>query len=492
MFAAICSQLMKQLTLTVFILLALSLGAQAAEPAVATRPEPTAARGPNILIILADDMGYGDPTCFNPQSKIPTPNIDRLARQGMRFTDAHAPGSVCVPSRYGLMTGRYPLRMNGSPYKKALIERGRVTIASLLHDRGYITGMIGKWHLGFDGGSKFDYSKPLRGGPVDHGFDYFFGQHASLGMPPYFFIENDRCVGAPTGRISANDTLGRQGPHWLAGDIAPGFKLDEVLPTFTRKAIEHIDQLATAKKPFLLYVALPAPHTPWLPTEAFRGKSACGLYGDWVSQVDDTVGQVLAALDRSGTADNTLVFFTSDNGPVWYPTDVQKYAHSSSGVFRGMKQDAWEGGHRMPFIARWPGKIKPDSVSTRTLCFTDLLATFAAVTDTTLPAGAGEDSISFLPELLGEKQTGRESLVQGWKDSFSIRRGDWKLIPFLGSGGFSKPRHINPGPGKPAGQLYNLAADPGETKNLYAEYPEVVKELTTLLKHVREQGKARP
>jgi arylsulfatase A-like enzyme len=460
-----------------------------------------AADKPNILFILADDLGYGDVKCFNPQGKISTPNIDRLASQGMRFTDAHAPGAVCVPSRYGLLTGRYPFRPEHlNPGKGPLIEPGRVTLASLLRDHGYATAMVGKWHLGFDGGNQFDCSKPLRGGPCDRGFDYFFGQHASLDIPPYFYIENDRCVAAPTGQIAASSSPGWspiQGAFWRAGHIAPGFQHEEVLPTYTRKAVEHLNRRGKASdgKPFFLYVAFTAPHTPWLPTETFRGKSAGGMYGQWVAQLDDAVGQVLTAVDGGGLAENTLVFFTSDNGPVWYPDDVAKFGHSATGIFRGMKGDAWEGGHRMPFVARWPGRIAPGSTSPQAICFTDMLATFAALVGATLPVDAGEDSYSILPLLLQEKQTAfaREAtIIGGSKGSLTVRQGDWKLIPFLGSGGFSKPAKIKPRPGEPVGQLYNLADDPGEKKNLYAEKPGIVERLTALCEKYKMEGRCRP
>lgn len=455
---------------------------------------------PNIIFILTDDMGYGDPKCFNPNSKCATPHIDRLASQGMRFTDAHAAGPVCVPSRYGLITGRYPFRCTSlNPAKEPLIEPGRMTIASLLREQSYATAMIGKWHLGFDGGDKFDYSKPLRGGPFDHGFDYFFGQHASLDIPPYFYIENDRCVAAATDHIEAGsspDWTRIQGAFWRAGGIAPDLKLEDVLPTYTRKAVDYLADRGklSESKPFFLYLALTAPHTPWLPTEEFRGKSAGNMYADWVAQVDDSIGRVLKALDSSGLADNTLVFFSSDNGPVWYPDDVQKYGHASTGRFRGMKGDSWEGGHRMPFIARWPEKIKAGTENGELICFTDMLATFAELTAAKLPSGAGEDSFSFLPELLGEKSTNpaRKEMVLGWgKGNLFIRKGDWKLIPFLGSGGFSKPSKIKPAQGDPAGQLYNLADDPGETNNVYAAHPDIVKDLTDDTNRLRDQGHSR-
>jgi arylsulfatase A len=453
---------------------------------------------PNIVFILADDMGYGDPHCFNPNSKVPTPQLDRLAAEGIRFTDAHAAGPLCVPSRYGVITGCYPMRAASLvPKKGALIESGQVTIASFLRDHGYATGMVGKWHLGFNGGVPFDCSRPLRGGPVDHGFDYFFGQHASLDIPPYFFIENDHCVAAPTDYIHANhspDWTPIQGAFWRAGGIAPGFKMADVLPTYTRKAVEYIEHHGHDKKPFFLYAALTAPHTPWLPADKFRGRSGASLYGDFVAMTDDAVGQILGAIERAGLREKTLLFFSSDNGPVWFPRDVQKYGHSAAGIFRGMKGDSWEGGHREPFIVRWPGRIRPGSTSKQTICFTDLFATFAAVIGAEVPSGVARDSVSFLPALLGRKHYAhhREWLVMGWdKGNLAIRKGDWKLIPFLGSGGFTRPSHIKPKPGEPIGQLYNLAADPGETKNLYANRPMIVKELTSELDQLWDNRRSR-
>jgi arylsulfatase A len=482
---------MKHILITLAaVLLASTVALRAAEP-----------RRPNIVFILADDLGYGDPRCFNSKSKIATPNIDRLAREGMRFTDAHAPGAVCVPSRYGLLTGRYPFRNTGTrnPTQGALIEPDRATIASVLKASGYATAMIGKWHLGFVGGDQFDYSQPLRGGPVDHGFDYFFGQHASLDIPPYFFIENDRCIEPASGSVAASnspDWSPVQGAFWRAGKIAPGFKHIEALPTYTRKAVEYVERRAhDSARSFFLYLAFTAPHTPWLPTEAFRGKSLGGLYGDFVSQLDDAVGQVLAALDRAGLAGDTLVFFTSDNGPVWYPADVEKFGHAAAGGWRGMKGDAWEGGHRMPFIARWPGKIQPGTTCAETICFTDMIATFAALAGAKLPASAGEDSYDIGPMLRGEKRVAplREAaVVESSSGLLAIRQGDWKLIPQLGSGGFTKPARIKPAPGEPPGQLYNLADDPGEQKNRYAEKPEIVERLTALLEKYRREKRSAP
>ncbi len=455
---------------------------------------------PNILFILADDLGYGDLGCFNPQSKIPTPNLDRLAAQGLRFTDAHAPGAVCVPSRYGLLTGRYPFRRNGNPSQGPLIEPGRTTIASLLKEKGYATAMVGKWHLGFDGGIDFDCSRPLRGGPVDHGFDSFFGQHASLDIPPYFYIENDRCVAAPTETVAASsspDWSPIQGAFWREGKIGPGYKHEEVLARYTQKAVAFLESHSRKSpgQPFFLYLAFTAPHTPWLPLKPFQGKSQAGMYGDFVMQVDDAVGQVLLALDRSGGSDHTLVFFSSDNGPVWNPADVEKFGHRAAHIYRGMKGDAWEGGHRMPFLARWPGQVKPGSVSGETICFTDMLATFAALVGAGLPDGAGEDSFNFLPALLGQKP-GRPireaTILESSRGVLVLRQGDWKLIPRLGSGGFSQPAQVKAGAGEPEGQLYNLAADPSEQKNLHLEKPEVVQRLTALLEKIKKEGRSRP
>ncbi len=367
---------------------------------------PAIERFPNVVIILADDMGYGDPTCYNASSKTPTPNIDRLAAGGMRFTDAHAPGSVCVPSRYGLLTGRYPMRADLRPGKRACIAEGRMTIASLLRQNGYGTAMVGKWHLGFDGGPDHDWSQPLRGGPLDRGFDTYFGIPVSLDIPPYYYIKDRRPVAPPTLRIEASHTDGWtkiQGAFWRAGGIAPGFDHQQVLPRFGREAVAVIDLQVRGADPLFLYVALTAPHTPWLPLPKYRGKSQADIYGDFVVQVDDTVGQILAALDRNNLSDNTLIFFSSDNGPVWYHADERKFGHHSTGPMRGMKGDAWEGGHRVPFIARWPHRIPAGTTSNQTLCFTDMMATFAAVVDVALPAGAGEDSYNMLPVLLGEQ-----------------------------------------------------------------------------------------
>lgn len=451
---------------------------------------------PNIVILLVDDMGYGDPQCFNPRSKIATPNIDRLAREGMRFTDAHAPGPLCHPSRYGLITGRYPFRTDITRWpKQPLIEKGQMTIASLLKTKGYHTAMVGKWHLGF---REEGYDQPLRRGPADCGFDSFFGLRASTDISPYFYIRGDRAVIPPTNHIAEHHSAGwasNQGEFWREGGIAPDLELKDVLPRFTDEACAvinaHADQNPAARQPLMLYLAYPAPHTPWLPAAEFVGKSGAGMYGDFAMMVDAQIGRVLAALEKAGMTQDTLLVFASDNGPVWHPADVARFDHDAAGGLRGMKGDAWEAGHRMPFIVRWPGRVKARTVSDQTICFTDLLATFADICGDKLPVGAGPDSFSFLPVLEGRQPKGqpiRGPIVMqaGSSSAMTIRSGDWKLINQLGSGGFSNPKTIQPGPGEPAGQLYNLRADLAETNNLYLKHPEIVARLEAEMKRIVE------
>lgn len=460
------------------------------------RAQGAGAGRPNIVIIVADDLGYGDLGSYGA-TRVRTPNLDRLAAEGMRFTDAHAPAGVCIPSRYGLLTGRYPFRTEAHPDRGPVIEQGRMTIASLLKAHGYTTGLVGKWHLGFEGGANFDYTRPLRGGPVDRGFDSFFGIHASTDIPPYFYIRDDRVVAAPTEEIEAGSTPGWskiQGEFWRAGKIAPDLKLEDVMPRFVREAVTWLEQKTTGAnpKPFFLQVCFTAPHTPWLPVEAFRG-SPVGLYGDFLGQVDGSVGQILAALAKAGVADNTLVLFTSDNGPVWYPEDTQRLGHASAGNLRGMKGDAWEGGHRIPFIVRWPGRTPAGSVNATTFSFVDLLATLAELTGAPLPRDAGEDSFSVLPAFLGHTSQPRPPVVAlSSRKTLSLRDGNWKYIPALGSGGFSAPSVERPIEGGPTGQLYDLAKDPREQTNLWQQEPEVVARLKAQLNDYVTAGRTRP
>jgi arylsulfatase A-like enzyme len=452
-------------------------------------PAP-AAEKPSVVIILTDDMGYGDAGCYNPDSRIPTPHIDSLAEDGLRFTDAHAPGPLCHVSRYGLMTGRYPFRKEIRWKNNAVIDEDRLTLPGLLREAGYHTAMVGKWHLGFFEDEKFE--GPLRGGPADRGFETFFGIRASTDIPPYFYIRGTRAVMPPTGHIEANATEGWspiQGKFWRAGGISPDLKLDEVTPRFTEEAIEVIAKHSNSgsEKPLMLYLAYPGPHTPWLPAEEFVGATEVDLYGDFTHMIDAEIGKVLQALDDAKMSENTMVIFTADNGPVWYDEDVERFGHDSAGGLRGMKADAWEGGHRMPFIIRWPAGIEAGRVTDHTICFTDIFATLAEITGSEIPEGQAPDSVSFLPVLRDDTTEPREAIVMAaGRGHFLVRSGEWKLITGPGSGGFSRiPR------GEleklPPVQLYNLANDPGERKNLQADYPEKVNELSALLDEIRKR-----
>ena len=473
---------------------------------------------PNIIYILADDMGYGDLTCLNKASKIPTANMDRIAAEGIHFTDAHSPSAVCTPTRYGILTGRYCWRTHLKKgvlwgYSPALIEPQRLTVASLLKKHGYRTACIGKWHLGLDWATtdgkrpssrkeqtkaqNIDFAKPFGGGPNELGFDYFFGIGASLDMIPHLYIENDRAVEMPTLEIKKSPWPA----FYRGGPIAPGFKHIEVLPTITKKAVQFIEEHTkqSPENPFFLYFPLTAPHQPWVPVDFVKGRSRAGVYGDFVFQVDWTVGQVLDTLDKLKLTDNTLIIVTSDNGSHWKKDFIKEYSHRANYHFRGMKADIWDGGHRIPFIARWPapmaqGKIKPGASSDETICLSDLMATCAAIVGEELPDNAGEDSYNILPALLGKKldKPIREATVHhSSRGMFSIRQGKWKLVLGRGSGGFSEPKHIEPKPGEPKGQLYNLQEDIAEENNLWIGRPDVVQRLTELLEKYKKQGHSR-
>ncbi|MCX8035637.1 MAG: arylsulfatase [Candidatus Sumerlaeia bacterium] len=458
---------------------------------------------PNIVFILADDLGYGDPQCNNPDSKVPTPHFDRLAHEGIRFTDAHTGSSVCTPTRYGILTGRYCWRTSLKRgvlggYSPRLIEPGRLTVASLLKQNGYATACIGKWHLGMDWGKKgpgpvskdgnseenVDFSQPIQNGPNAVGFDYYFGISASLDMPPYIFIENDRLVGSPTARQP------KDGPV-RAGAKAPDFTMEGVLPTLTKKAVEFIESHAAKKsgQPFFLYFSLNAPHTPVVPADFVKGKSKAGPYGDFVHQVDHSLGEVLAALDRCKIADNTLLIMTSDNGSTNPP--MTEYDHLPNGRLRGRKSTIWDGGHRVPFVARWSGKIRPGTTSDETIWLGDFMATCAAIVGAELPRDAAEDSINILPALLGETRGAplHEAIVHHSIDGmFAIRAGRWKLILGRGSGGWDGKGNAD----DPPGQLYDMSVDVEEKENLYTKHPDIVERLTALLKKYEETGRSRP
>ena len=472
-------------------------------------------QSPNIVYILADDLGYGDVSVYNPTGKISTPNIDKLASQGMRFTDAHSPSSVCTPTRYSLMTGRYPWRsrlpvgvLRG--YSQTLIEENRPTVASLLKSHGYQTGVIGKWHLGLGWALKpehqslaavegygiktemdpqhIDFTKEATQGPNTVGFNYSYILPASLDMPPYCYLENQKLIEPLTAYTDGNKLKsGYTGPFWREGKMSPSFDFHQVLPTFIQKATDFITK-QSKEKPFFLYLPMPAPHTPWMPTEGYKGKSKAGEYGDFVQQVDAAVGQILKTLQEAGFSDNTLVIFTSDNGPYWRQNFVEQFGHKAAGQFRGIKGDAFEGGHRIPFIVRWPNKVKANSVSNATTTLANLMATCQQILGETNPLYNTEDSYSILDVLLGKSKivAGQPAVVHSSSIGFfAIRKGDWKLIEGLGSGGFTEPRNINPVEGQPKGQLYNLATDISETEDVYARYPDKVKELTQLLAEIR-------
>jgi len=440
---------------------------------------------PNIIFILADDMGYGDPECYNPDSKIPTPHINSLANEGMQFTNFHSTATWSVPARYSLLTGRYPIHINSSKAgQTALIKEGQSTIASLLKGHGYHTGMVGKWHLGFKDWDDPNFSEPLQGGPVDHGFDYYFGIPASLDGSPYLYIKNDSCVQAPTDSINGNRSEGYpypQGALWRGGKIAPNFKHKEVLPKLTNKAVNFIKKHhQNSESPFFLYYALTAPHTPWLPTQLFQDSSQAGMYGDFVVQVDHSVGQILKILKQLKLEDNTLVFFTSDNGPEWHERNKKRFNHSATYYLRGIKRDFYEGGHRMPFLAKWPGHIKPGTKNDELFCLTDMLATFSNLMDDTLSPHLSKESSSMLPALQGNehKTPIKEEIII---EDGAIIQGKWKFIDGPGYRWHSLKYDGSKSVRHEEGGLYNLAKDSTESNNLYTKYPKQVEKMKSVL-----------
>ncbi len=474
---------------------------------------------PNIVIILADDLGYGDLGCYNKNSKIPTPNLDRLAKQGMRFTDAHSPSAVCSPTRYGLLTGRYPFR---SPLKKGvvlpwgvpIIEPGRLTMAEMLRRAGYRTACIGKWHLGWnwatkdgkaaasgkDNLSNVDFTKAVANGPTTRGFDYYFGTDVP-NFPPYCYIENDRTIGIPS--VKSRPEFNRPGP------MLPGWQWVDILPELSRRSVNYIEE--SAKKspgsPFFLYVPLTSPHYPVVPSKEFQGKTKVGDYGDFVMQTDAVVGAILAALDKTGVAEETIVIFTSDNGPevvgevgIGAYERLRRFGHASMGLLRGVKRDLWEGGHRMPFLVRWPGKVQPNSTSGETIGFTDLMATFAAIVKTPLPNDAGEDSVDISEAFRGGKVK-REGLVHAsGSGKLAIRQGDWVLIAAAtgqdNGKAFGEPAWFRTDRGY-AGhnspyELFNLRDDPAQKTNLYAVQTDRAKAMLAVLERFRTEGRSVP
>ncbi|GHV00181.1 arylsulfatase [Bacteroidia bacterium] len=462
------------------------------------------AQKPNVVFILADDLGIGDVSGINPRSRIETPELDAMCRSGIVFTDAHAASALSTPSRYGILTGRYCFRtalkegvLNG--FSAPLIAAGRPTVASMLSACGYATACIGKWHLGWnwtyrEGGNKdVDYSLPITEGPTTRGFDYFYGTAGSLDMPPYVWVENDRATSIPdrTAPEGKAYKLLRPGPQ------APDFEPIDVLPDLTAKAIEYIKGQKGSGKPFFLYVPLTAPHTPILPTPEWQGKSRLIQYGDFVMMLDNMVGQIVAALKKSGQYDNTIVVFTSDNG--CYPgagvNEMERKGHYPSYIYRGFKSDIYEGGHRIPLILTWGKKVK-HRTEKGLVSLIDLYATLADMAGHRMSQSEGEDSYSFWPLLKGKGAPAREDAVFSSGDgSFSIREGDWKLIFCAGSGGWgypSLPRDRDYIATQPKMQLYNLKDNPEETRNLVGEHPGIVERLSAKMRRYILDGRSTP
>lgn len=456
---------------------------------------------PNIVYILADDLGYGDVQALNPQrGKIKTPHLDKLAAQGMTFTDAHSGSAVCTPTRYGILTGRYSWRSKMQKgvlqgLSPPLIPIDLPTLPAFLKANGYTTACVGKWHLGLGWtypNGKTDYAAPLTGGPTALGFDTFFGIPASLDMPPYVYVENDRIVEAATNTIEDRvDPL-----YWRGGPIAPGFTHEGINPTLTKRATQVIEQHAAAKsgKPLFLYLPLASPHTPVLPTGA-KGRTSIGDYGDFVCDVDDTVGEVLNALEKAGIRENTMVIFTSDNGfgLTWGKEEIRAKGHEPCPGLRGAKADIFEGGHRVPFIVRWPEKVAPGAVRDDTAWLGDLYATLAEVIGQPIAQNAAVDSASLLPALEG-KPLNRDSIINHSQDGyFAIREGQWKLIFAAHSGGRSKPKPDEAKAlGLPPLQLYDLTTDPTEQTNLVDKHPDIVARLTQRMEGYIANGRSTP
>lgn len=485
---------------------------------------------PNIIFILADDMGYGDVSCLNEEAKVSTPNLDKLASEGMIFNDAHSGSAVCTPTRYGILTGRYCWRSSLKrgvlvPWDEPLIEADRLTVGDMLKSKGYTTACIGKWHLGWqwattDGSrlkengqsidnaqrqafaSKVDFAKPVAEGPITRGFDYYFGDDVP-NYPPYCFIENDKTVGIPD-KVKPDSLFGHK------GQMVEGWKLEDVMPILTSRTVDYIRNKGKVfkretGKPFFLYFPLTAPHTPIAPAKEFQGTSKAGAYGDYVQQVDWTVGQVMKTLEKEGLADNTLIIFTSDNGSPARSGEnmlgglrsVLKYGHNPSCHFSGIKADIYEGGHHVPFIAKWAGKIKAGSTSEETICHTDFMATCADIVDYDLSDNDAEDSYSLLSVLEGQSYSSplREATVHhSSQGQFAIRRGEWKLILGGGSGGWTVPTNNKQAEkqGLPLIQLYKVKGDVGEKENLYEQNPEVVEQMTALLEKYKSEGRSAP
>jgi len=455
----------------------------------------TQTKKPNIVLVFADDLGYGDIKRYNPESLVPTPNLDALASQGMLFTDAHSSSAVCTPSRYSLLTGRYAWR---SKLKRGvlnadsplLIDTKRETLASLLKRADYRTIMVGKWHLGIGEGEP-DFSGRLSPGPNALGFDYFYGIPASLDMAPYVMIENEKAITPLKGERIESSTFRRHGGggKWRAGELGEGFVHEEVLPKLTAKAVEKIHEASKQDQPFFMYFPLTSPHTPWLPLDKYRGTSGAGYYGDFAAYTDGVLGEVTAAIKAAGIEDNTIVIFSSDNGAHWKLEDKAQYPHLANGPWRGQKADIYEAGHRIPLIIKWPGEVNSASQSNAPIVLNDIMRTLASIVDINPISGSATDSSDFSTVLLsapGENYQRQPMIHHSMQGRFSVRVGDWKLIEGIGSGGFSKPKNVQPKPGQSPFELYNLVVDPAESNNLADVEPERVQTMLKVLNHIRD------
>jgi len=476
-----------------------------------------AAEKPNILIIYADDLGFGDLGCFNPESKIPTPNLDRLASQGMRFTDAHSSSGICSPSRYAMLMGRHHWRdFHGivNSFGKSVFKPERLTLPEMLKSEGYKTACIGKWHLGWDwdairkpGAKKngiqpsdFDWTKSIPDGPLAHGFDHYFGDTV-INFPPYCWIEDDKVIAAPDTMMDTAKWKTIKEGNWECrpGPMITGWDPYENIPETTRRGVEYIHAQKDSDKPFFLYFAYPSPHAPIIPNDKFDGKSSAGPYGDFVFETDDSIGQLLAALEDSGQADNTIIIFSADNGPEHYAyARDEKFSHWSSHPLRGLKRDIYEGGHRVPTIIKWPGMTKPGVVSDALVSQIDFMATIAAGLGYELPVDAAEDSHNLIPLLQGNVASVRNFHVHNTNaKGYAIRNGDWLLID-TNTGYVSKvdkqweARRDYKASGNSPVELYNLKSDLPQKHNVAAEHPERVAELQGLLKKIRDQGHSAP
>lgn len=461
---------------------------------------------PNVILIMADDLGIGDITPTNPHCKIRTKHLQIMADEGVTFLDAHSSSAVCTPTRYGLLTGRYNWRsrlsrgvLSGT--SSHLIPAERPTLGHLMKSVGYYTAMIGKWHLGWDWnkkGKKIDFTQPVKNGPNINGFDQYYGHCGSLDMPPYVWVDTGRITAAPDREEGVSKKTDRYG-WYRKGPIGSDFKIDEVLPHLFEKSISYVNQRAKLSKqdnPFFLYLALPAPHTPIVPVPPFKGASDLNPYADFVHQLDHHMGQFFDALKKNNIDEQTLVFFTSDNGcsPEANFSLLRDKGHDPSAGYRGHKADIYEGGHRVPLIVRWPGHFKGGWTTNATACLTDVYSTLEDIVGQVPKLRGGEDGFSLLPVLEGAKSNVRNSIISHSIDgSFAIRQGPWKLCLSRGSGGWSVPREGDAKKkGLPAMQLFNIKEDRGEKRNLINDEPEKVESLLSLLEEHVRMGRSTP